>query len=62
VKYHWHVAVGHIADTIILFARKHEIDRIVMGTHGRSALTHLLLGSVASDVSRAAGIPVTLVK
>jgi nucleotide-binding universal stress UspA family protein len=33
-----------------------------MGTHGRSALTHLLLGSVASDVSRSAGIPVTLVK
>ncbi len=62
VKYHWHVAVGHIADTIIRFAREHAVDRIVMGTHGRSALTHLLLGSVASDVSRKAGIPVTLIK
>lgn len=62
IKYHWHVAVGHVADTIIRFAREHGVDRIVMGTHGRSALTHLLLGSVASDVSRAAGIPVTLVK
>ncbi len=62
VKYNWHVVVGHIADTIIKFAREHAIDRIVMGTHGRSALTHLLLGSVASDVSRSAGIPVTLLK
>lgn len=62
VKYNWHVAVGHIADTIIHFAHERAVDRIVMGTHGRSALTHLLLGSVASDVSRAAGIPVTLVK
>ena len=62
VKYNWHVAVGHIADTIIQFAREHAIDRIVMGTHGRSALTHLLLGSVASDVSRSADVPVTLVK
>jgi nucleotide-binding universal stress UspA family protein len=62
VKYNWHVTVGHIADTIIHFAREHAIDRIVMGTHGRTALTHLLLGSVASDVSRAAGIPVTLIK
>lgn len=62
VKYNWHVAVGRIADTIIQFALEHAIDRIVMGTHGRSALTHLLLGSVASEVSRSAGVPVTLVK
>ncbi len=62
IKYKWHVAVGRIADTIIHFAREHAVDRIVMGTHGRSALTHLLLGSVASDVSRSAGVPVTLIK
>ena len=62
IRYHWHVAVGHVADTILRFAREHAIDRIVMGTHGRSALTHLLLGSVASDVSRKAGVPVTLIK
>lgn len=62
VKYHWHVAVGHVIDTILRFAREHSIDHIVMGTHGRSALTHLLLGSVASGVSRKADIPVTLIK
>jgi nucleotide-binding universal stress UspA family protein len=62
VAYHWHVAVGHIADTIIRFAQEQGAGRIVMGTHGRTALTHLLLGSVASDVSRKAGMPVTLIK
>ena len=62
VAYHWHVAVGHIADTIIRFAQEQGAGRIVMGTHGRTALAHLLLGSVASDVSRKAGMPVTLIK
>ena len=62
IQYHWHVAVGHVADTILRFAHEHAIERIVMGTHGRTALMHLLLGSVASDVSRRAGVPVTLIK
>ena len=50
VAYHWHVAVGHTADTIIRFAQEQGAGRIVMGTHGRTALTHLLLGSVATAV------------
>jgi nucleotide-binding universal stress UspA family protein len=62
VEYHWHVAVGHVADTILRFAREQGAERIVMGTHGRTALAHLLLGSVASDVSRSATVPVTLIK
>jgi nucleotide-binding universal stress UspA family protein len=62
VEYHWHVAVGHVADTILRFAREQGAERIVMGTHGRTALAHLLLGSVASDVSRSAPVPVTLIK
>jgi nucleotide-binding universal stress UspA family protein len=62
VEYAWHVAVGRVADTIVRFAREHAVDRIVMGTHGRSGLTHLLMGSVAGEVSRTANIPVTLVK
>ncbi|MFG0335556.1 MAG: universal stress protein, partial [Maioricimonas sp. JB049] len=32
---------------IIRYAKEHETDMIVLGTHGRSALTHVLLGSVA---------------
>lgn len=62
VPYQWHVAVGRIAETILHFARQHQAERIVMGTHGRTALGHLMLGSVASAVSKNSVIPVTLVK
>jgi nucleotide-binding universal stress UspA family protein len=62
VKYSWHVAVGHIAETIVRFAREQAVERIVMGTHGRSGLTQALLGSVARDVSAIADIPALLVK
>lgn len=57
-----HIAVGHVADTIARYASEKGMDRIVMGTHGRSGLTHLLLGSVATDVLRASSVPVMLVK
>ena len=57
-----HVVVGHVAETIVRFAHEQGFDEIVMGTHGRSALTHMLLGSIAIDVLRTAQMPVTLVK
>ncbi|TCO83027.1 nucleotide-binding universal stress UspA family protein [Plasticicumulans lactativorans] len=62
VPYTFHVVVGHAGETIARFAREQACDQIVMGSHGRSALTHLVLGSVASDVIRLADVPVTLVK
>lgn len=57
-----HLAIGHTAETIINFAQQHQFDQIVMGTHGRTGLTNLLMGSVASDVLRSSKVPVTLVK
>ena len=57
-----HLAIGHVAETIINFAQQHQFDQIVMGTHGRTGVTNLLLGSVASDVLRSSKVPVTLVK
>lgn len=62
VPFSSHIIVGHLSDTIVTFARDKGFDEIVMGTHGRSALTHLLLGSIASDVVRTSHLPVTLVK
>src|SRR5512133_12107 len=62
VPFKWHIVVGHLSETIVTFAQEQGIDEIVMGTHGRSALTHLLLGSIASDVVRKSLLPVTLVK
>jgi universal stress protein A len=47
---------------IIGYAREHGIALIVMGTHGRSGLAHVLLGSVAERVVRKAPCPVLTVR
>jgi universal stress protein A len=47
---------------IVRYARANEVDLIVMGTHGRSGLTHVLIGSVAERVVRKASCPVLVVR
>lgn len=51
-----------IAHVIENDARQWQADLIVIGTHGRSGLNRLLLGSVAEGVVRAAPVPVLLVR
>jgi universal stress protein A len=46
------------ADAIVEYAKEHQIDLIVVGTHGRRALSRFLLGSVAERVVRTAPCPV----
>lgn len=50
------------AEAIVLYARDHAVDLIVMGTHGRRALAHVLMGSVAERVVRMAPCPVLTVR
>jgi universal stress protein A len=50
------------AAAILDYAKAHDIDVIVMGTHGRGALAHLVLGSVAERVVRFAPCPVLTVR
>ncbi|HZT82516.1 MAG TPA: universal stress protein [Gemmataceae bacterium] len=47
---------------IIQFARANDIDLIIMGTHGRTGLMHVLLGSVVEKVVRKAPCPVLTVR
>ena len=53
-----HLLFGHPADAIVEFAKAHQIDLIVMGTHGRTGVARLLMGSVAESVVRRAECPV----
>ena len=46
------------AEEILNYAEDKKIDLIMMGTHGRTAISHLLLGSVAERVIRLAKCPV----
>jgi nucleotide-binding universal stress UspA family protein len=57
-----YLMVGDEADEIVHFAEKKGCDLIVMGTHGRTGLGRLLMGSVAEQVVRKAPCAVVTVK
>jgi nucleotide-binding universal stress UspA family protein len=52
------VIFGSPAQIIVDYAADNQFDLIVMGTHGRTGMAHLLIGSVAERVVRTAGCPV----
>jgi len=56
------VLFGHGARTIAEYAAERAIDLIVIGTHGRTGLAHVLLGSVAERLVRTAPCPVLTVR
>ncbi|MEM7543812.1 MAG: universal stress protein [Pseudomonadota bacterium] len=53
---------GHPADEICNYANKHDVDLIVIGSHGRSGLKEMLLGSVSHAVANRGPCPVTVVR
>ncbi|HUK30457.1 MAG TPA: universal stress protein [Candidatus Acidoferrum sp.] len=56
------VEMGKPAETILDFAQRHNIDRIVMATHGQTGLGRWVFGSTADKVLRAADTTVVLVR
>lgn len=56
------VAVGTPFVEIVRYADENHIDLIVLGTHGRTGLRHVLLGSVAERVLRQATCPVLTIR
>lgn len=54
-------AQGKADVEIIRYAKEHEIDMVVLATHGRTGLSHLLIGSTAERVVRMAPCPVLTV-
>jgi len=58
VRYETLVISGDPAERVLETARGLEADLIVMGTHGRRGLSHLVLGSVAERVVRESLVPV----
>jgi nucleotide-binding universal stress UspA family protein len=53
---------GDAADEILRVADAHDVDLIVMGSHGRGGLSRLVMGSVAEAVNRNADCPVLTVR
>jgi len=53
---------GHAFAEIVRLARNEDADLVVLGSHGRGAIAHLLLGSVAERVVRKAPCSVLVVR
>lgn len=53
---------GQPSKTIVEYAEENGVDHIVIGSHGRSGVSRILLGSVAESVIRRASVPVTIVR
>jgi len=56
------VAIGSPSQKIVETAEAEHVDLIVMATHGRTGLSHLLIGSIAEHVVRTAPCPVLTIR
>jgi universal stress protein A len=62
VKYEHRLVMGTAAEDVVRLADEEKVDLIVIGTHGRTGLMRVLMGSVAESIMRAAKCPVLTVK
>ncbi len=54
--------VGEVDRSILEYIDEHDVDHVVIGSHGRSGATRVLLGSVAESVTRRSQVPVTVIR
>lgn len=57
-EYEW----GLPRDAILEYVEEHPCDQIIIGSHGRTGVKRLLVGSVAEHITRHAPVPVTVVR
>jgi nucleotide-binding universal stress UspA family protein len=62
ISYQVHEEVGQVVERIVRLADNLHCDHIVMGTHGRTALADLLVGSTTIKVVHQTKLPVVVVK
>ena len=55
------VLFGSVTDQLVDYTINHEVDLIIIATHGRSGVSRLFLGSVADRILRASPVPVLVV-
>jgi nucleotide-binding universal stress UspA family protein len=56
------VVHGEPAEAILEYAQDHEIDMIVTGTHSRTGMDRLVIGSIAEQIIRESSVPVVTVR
>jgi len=60
VPFEHQMTMGDPAGEVVRIAEEEQAEMIVMGTHGRTGLTRLLMGSVAEAIVRRAPCPVLI--
>ncbi|MEY7851375.1 universal stress protein [Natrarchaeobius sp. A-rgal3] len=54
--------IGSVSRSIVDYVEEHDVDHVVIGSHGRTGASRILLGSVAENVARRSPVPVTIVR
>ena len=62
VRFEHDLLVGDPAEEIVAFAKRKDVDLIVMGSHGLTGIIRILMGSVAEGVVRRSPVPVLTLK
>ena len=62
VAYDTETIIGNPFQEIIKASEKHAVDMIIMGTHGRTGIEHVIVGSTAERVVRKSAVPVLTVR
>lgn len=55
-------AVGSVSGEVVALANRENVDLIVVGTHGRSGVKYLVMGSVARNILKTAHRPILIVE
>lgn len=58
----WRREPGHVVEQVLAVAKAENVRIVVMGTHGRTGLNRVMVGSVAEEVIRHATVPVVTVR
>lgn len=61
IKHQGVVLAGDVAETILAYIKEHNVDMVVMGTHGYKGLEKVLFGSIAEKVVKMSSCPVLTV-
>ncbi len=56
------VRVGYAPETILQVVKEEKVDMVVMGTHGRRGINHVLFGSVAEKIVKSSTVPVLTIR
>ncbi len=54
--------LGGVSRTILEYVEDHDVDHVVVGSHGRTGAGRILMGSVAERIARRSPVPVTIVR